>query len=213
MDLELPAGRRRDHHPLCVPMATAGRLSFTTATPNPTISALCADRLGQRRPSYEAQVVAVNAQGNSTSFKLSELEVRSATDSRRRKYNGVAGRHRAMLLARLTYHGCNLILAAQPLHPIPTSGSPVVSHIATGRQGSTSNRTATVTGLTNSISYDFRVRATNSVGSGPYSNEDSATPVAPPPPPPTETFPGPPTNLTRRAAPPADSGLDLGSAT
>ena len=25
MDLELPAGRRRDHHPLCVPMATAGR--------------------------------------------------------------------------------------------------------------------------------------------------------------------------------------------
>ena len=66
----------------------------------------------------------------------------------------------------------------------------------TGRQGSTSNRTATVTGLTNSISYDFRVRATNSVGSGPYSNEDSATPVSPLMPPPAETFPGPPTSLT-----------------
>ena len=60
----------------------------------------------------------------------------------------------------------------------------------TGRQGTATVTNATVTGLTNGTDYDFRVRATNSVGNGPWSNEDSATPAAPvvPPTPPQQRF-------------------------
>ena len=66
---------------------------------------------------------------------------------------------------------------------------------STGRQGISTGTTATVTALTDGTEYDFRVRATNSAGNSPWSNEDSATPEAPPSPPPADAAPDAPTNL------------------
>ena len=59
------------------------------------------------------------------------------------------------------------------------------------RRATTTNLSATVGSLTDGTSYDFRVRAINSVGNGPQSNEASATPAAPVTPP-TATVPGSP---------------------
>ena len=50
---------------------------------------------------------------------------------------------------------------------------------STGRQATVTAREHTVSGLTNGTEYFFRVRARNSVNVGPWSSEDSATPVAP----------------------------------
>ena len=70
-----------------------------------------------------------------------------------------------------------------------------------GRAGTTTNTSATVDSLTDGTEYDFRVRATNSVGNGPNSNEVSATPENPVVPPrlnlsllypPTDTAPATP---------------------
>ena len=72
------------------------------------------------------------------------------------------------------------------------SGSQTYS---TGRQGTTTSTSATVSGLTDGTSYDFQVRATNSAGDGPWSNESSATPATPVVPP-VDTVPGAPTILT-----------------
>ena len=60
--------------------------------------------------------------------------------------------------------------------------------------------TVTVTGLTNGVSYDFRVIATNSIGDSSASNVVTATPVAP------RTAPGAPTSLT---AVPGDTTVAL----
>ena len=49
---------------------------------------------------------------------------------------------------------------------------------STGREGTTTGTTATVTSLTNNTEYFFQARATNSQGDGPWSNETSATPIA-----------------------------------
>ena len=65
-----------------------------------------------------------------------------------------------------------------------------------GRSGTTTATSATVSSLTDGTEYDFRVRATNSVGNGPNSDEASATPESPVPPPPADTVPGLPTNHT-----------------
>ena len=59
---------------------------------------------------------------------------------------------------------------------------------ATVRSGGTTGNSFTVTGLTNNTTYYFRVRAKNSVGSGPWSDIKSATPI-------NITAPGKPTNL------------------
>ncbi len=56
--------------------------------------------------------------------------------------------------------------------------------------GTSPDTTATVTGLTNGTSYDFRVSATNSVGTGPASQIAIATPATT-----NVTVPGAPTNL------------------
>ena len=48
-----------------------------------------------------------------------------------------------------------------------------------GRSGTTTATSVTVDSLTDGTEYDFRVRATNSVGNGPNSEEASATPEAP----------------------------------
>ena len=64
-----------------------------------------------------------------------------------------------------------------------------------GRSGTSTATSATVSSLTDGTEYDFRVRATNSVGNGPNSNEASATP-ADPVVPPTDTVPGLPTSHT-----------------
>ena len=50
---------------------------------------------------------------------------------------------------------------------------------ASARQGTTTNTQATVGSLANGTAYFFQVFATNTVGDGPVSNEDSATPAAP----------------------------------
>ncbi len=52
--------------------------------------------------------------------------------------------------------------------------------------GVSDDHTAVVTGLTNALSYDFRVTAVNSIGAGPASDPVSSTPQA---------FPGAPTGL------------------
>ena len=167
--------------------------SFTTVTPNPTIPRYVLTGL-PNGTIHEAQVVAVNAQGNSTPSSIgSGTPVAS-----------IPGGGNTLALRAETGDATREVDLSW-LQP-DTGGASITSYTyqwksggqsySTGRQGSTSNRTATVTGLTNSISYDFRVRAANSVGSGPWSNEDSATPVSPLMPPPAETFPGPPTSLT-----------------
>jgi hypothetical protein len=51
----------------------------------------------------------------------------------------------------------------------------------------------TVTGLTNGVSYDFRVKAVNSIGTGTASSTTTATPATP-------TVPGAPTSLSAVAA-------------
>ena len=76
------------------------------------------------------------------------------------------------------------------------------------RQGTTTALNATVTALTDGTEYFFQVFATNSVGDGQPSNEDSATPVTPTPlVVPTE--PEAPTDLIGYATSPADRRLDL----
>lgn len=54
--------------------------------------------------------------------------------------------------------------------------------------GTSTTTTATVTGLTNSSSYDFRVKAVNTIGTGTASSTVTATPTAP-------TVPGAPTGV------------------
>lgn len=56
---------------------------------------------------------------------------------------------------------------------------------STSRQSTVSTTNTTITSLTNGTVYFFQVRAVNSQGNGPWSNEASATPEDPPPPPPT----------------------------
>ena len=64
-----------------------------------------------------------------------------------------------------------------------------------GRSGTTTTTSATIDSLNDGTEYDFRVRATNSVGNGPNSSEASATPETPFTPP-VDTVPGLPTNHT-----------------
>lgn len=61
---------------------------------------------------------------------------------------------------------------------------------ATFEDGTSDALTVTVTGLANGTAYDFQVAATNSAGTGGYSNTATATPVAP------ATEPDAPTGLT-----------------
>jgi Fibronectin type III domain len=87
--------------------------------------------------------------------------------------------------AQVTWHG-----------PGSNGGSPVTTYTVTsapdGKTASTDGNTtaATVTGLTNGISYTFTVTASNAVGTGPASAPSNAvTPAGPnPPPPPPPAF-------------------------
>ena len=64
-----------------------------------------------------------------------------------------------------------------------------------GRSGTTTATSATVNSLTDGTEYDFRVRAINSVGNGPNSEEASATPETPFVPP-VDTVPDAPAGIT-----------------
>ena len=63
---------------------------------------------------------------------------------------------------------------------------------SSGRQSTTTDTEATVTGRTDGAENAFRVRATNSVGNGPWSNEARGTSEAPVTPPPASTAPDTP---------------------
>ena len=89
-------------------------------------------------------------------------------------------------------------------------------------QRSTTLLTANIGGLTNGSLYYFRVRAVNGVGTGAWSEEESATPVEPPPPPPVippdiqpQQVPAAPTATAITGAvlwkwgPPADGGVRI----
>jgi hypothetical protein len=64
--------------------------------------------------------------------------------------------------------------------------------------GTSTTAGATVTGLTNGLSYDFKVSAVNAIGTGTASNVASATPIP---------IPDPPTSLTATAV--SQSQIDL----
>ena len=84
--------------------------------------------------------------------------------------------------------------------PASNGGSPITDYViqyrtganpfATFADGVSTTTGATVTGLTNGVSYDFQVSAVNSVGTGLPSTTASSTPVAP------ATVPGSPTAVT-----------------
>lgn len=83
--------------------------------------------------------------------------------------------------------------------PVSNGGSPITSYTVTSTPGSLTSTGAssplTVTGLTNSTAYTFKVHATNAVGSGADSAaSNSATPTGalPPPPPPPDPPPSSP---------------------
>jgi hypothetical protein len=76
--------------------------------------------------------------------------------------------------------------------PASDGGSPITQYSVTSDPASStevvdgSTTTVEVTGLTNGVSYTFRVRASNAVGDGPLSSASNAvTPLAPPTPTPT----------------------------
>ncbi len=72
------------------------------------------------------------------------------------------------------------------------------------RDGISSNPSATVNRLTNGVSYDFRVAAVNSAGTGSYSTSVSATPVAP-----LSPVVNPPSAPTQLSATPANNIVTL----
>ena len=80
------------------------------------------------------------------------------------------------------------------------------SKTITYSDGTGTGTTATVTGLTNSIKYNFYVSAVNAAGTGPLSAKVSATPFAAPTDPPRITVPGAPTGL---AATPGNAQASL----
>lgn len=85
--------------------------------------------------------------------------------------------------------------------PASTGGSAITDYLveyklssepttwSTFADGTSTSTSTTVTGLTNSLSYDFRVSAINAIGTGTASGTTSATPTAP-------TVPGAPTGLS-----------------
>jgi len=110
---------------------------------------------------------------------------------------------RGTTLAIVGESGCGKSTFAKVLTGIEQStGGGAFTQVATVGAGVTN---FTVTGLTASTAYSYRVRATNSAGDSAYSNTASATTQAAPAPaptpaPPTATAPASPTNLAAAAS-------------
>ena len=173
---------------------TAGTLAFSAAisvtTPRYVLTGLT------NGTAIEAQVEAVNAQGTSP-----PSAVGSATPQ------GTVPGGGATLALRATAGDGEVDL--DWLEP-DTGGLTITQYIVQWRaagQAFSTGRQVTISGaltaytrdtLTNGTAYFFQVRARNSSGFSPYSNEASATPVADvvPPTPPADTAPEFPTALT-----------------
>ena len=165
----------------------AGTSNWTTVTTQDPFTTLTGLVNGT---SYEARVLAANAQGSSAY---------SSTGSGRAE--GTLPGGGATLGLRTDPGDRRVVLTWLE----PDSGGLTITGYtvqwksggaayATARQSSTTGTRLTLAGLANGTAYTFRVAAVNSKGTGPWSNESTASPAAPvvPPAPPADTAPGTP---------------------
>ena len=131
--------------------------------------------------SYTFRVLASNSVGYSQASASSAAVTPMTTPSAPYSVSGTRGNTTVSLTWSASYNGGSAI-TNHTVEYTPSGGSAV--EVVTGSASSS----YTVTGLTNGISYTFRVKATNSLGYSQYSTaSDAAIPM---------TIPGAPTSLT-----------------
>jgi large repetitive protein len=92
-----------------------------------------------------------------------------------------------------TWSGTRSAITATVAVPPAAAGTTTWSAWTTFNDGTSTATSATVTSLANNVTHEFRVAATNAIGTGAYSTTAEATPSAP------TTTPSAPTNLTGSA--------------
>ena len=138
--------------------------------------------------SYEARVRAVNAVGDGPWSLIGSSSPEAGVPDR--------------ILGLVAFDDDNRFVQTEWNEP-PNNGAGIIRYELEWRasgQGFSSSRRAritltqhTVPSLSNGVQYFFRVRAVNSSGEGPWSQQANARPAAPPPPPPqipSDTDPG-----------------------
>ncbi len=152
---------------------------------------------------YTFTVVATNSVGNSSASSASNSVTPATTPGAPTAFSATAGNAQSALSwnAPASNGGASITdyVVEYKLTSEPTTWS-IFS------DGTSNLTTATVTGLTNGSSYDFRVSAVNSVGQGTASSAVSATPLTVPDAPTIGTATGGNTQATVTFSAPASNG-------